>query len=190
MGSFSSHTQLRMPTGTPYNSYVLPYPIRVDGFAGIETVPALHLLTHTHSDHINGLSSKSFAATVICSPDAKEMLLRHEVYAQRALYEMDIRPEKIRTYAHLKVDPRKHLDGTMFYTGSRDLLVGDLDTRFGHFAYDALATCCAEHSHAYRAFRERTCLSHTHRRQPLSRRSHVCFFPAFLQAYTDPSPGF
>ncbi|EIN13048.1 hypothetical protein PUNSTDRAFT_141568 [Punctularia strigosozonata HHB-11173 SS5] len=114
-----------MPPGTPYNSFVLPYSIRVDAFASnatIETVPALHLLTHTHSDHITGLSAKSFAATIICSPDAKEMLLRYEVYAERNLYETEMRAEKIRAFAHLKVEPRKHLDGTTFHHGSRDLL--------------------------------------------------------------------
>jgi DNA cross-link repair 1C protein len=112
-----------MPPGTPYNSFALPYSIRVDAFAALESVPALHLLTHTHSDHIVGLSSKSFAATVICSPDAKEMLLRHELYSERALYQTEVRAEKTRTFAHLRVEPRKRQDGTMFYTGSRDLLV-------------------------------------------------------------------
>jgi len=117
---------LSMPTGTPYNSFVLPYRIRVDDFATSvtqETAPALHLLTHTHSDHINGLSAKSFGYIVICSHDAKEMLLRHEVYAERALHQMELRTEKTRTYSHLKVDPFVQPDGTMYYTGSRDLLV-------------------------------------------------------------------
>lgn len=115
-----------MPTGTPYNSFVLPYRIRVDDFAtsaNQETIPALHLLTHTHSDHINGLQAKSFGYTVICSHDAKEMLLRHEVYAERSLHEMQYRAEKTRTYSHLKVDPLVQPDGSMYYTGSRDLLV-------------------------------------------------------------------
>ncbi|KDQ51247.1 hypothetical protein JAAARDRAFT_211212 [Jaapia argillacea MUCL 33604] len=110
-----------MPPGTPYNSLVLPYSIRVDEFTAT-LIPALHLLTHTHSDHIVGLSSKSFGSVVICSHDAKEMLLRHEVYAERALHEMELRGEKMRTFRHLKVDPVKGGDGSVFYVGSRDLL--------------------------------------------------------------------
>lgn len=115
-----------MPTGTPYNAFILPYPIRVDDFAdsaGLTTIPALHLLTHTHSDHVNGLSAKSFSSTVICSRDAKEMLLRHEVYAERALTEQEVRAEKVRTFQHLKVAPRTFEDGTVNHVGSRDLLV-------------------------------------------------------------------
>jgi Cft2 family RNA processing exonuclease len=115
-----------MPPGTPYNAFILPYNIRVDDFAdssNLEYTPALHLLTHTHTDHINGLSAKSFGYTVICSHDAKEMLLRHEVYAERSLHEQELRSEKLRTFSHLKVDPFVMPDGGMYYTGSRDLLV-------------------------------------------------------------------
>jgi hypothetical protein len=115
-----------MPPGTPYNAFILPYNIRVDDFAdsgNLEYAPALHLLTHTHTDHINGLSAKSFGYTVICSHDAKEMLLRHEVYAERALHEQELRSEKLRTFSHLKVHPFVTPDGGMYYNGSRDLLV-------------------------------------------------------------------
>ena len=117
-----------MPTGTPYHSYILPYRIRVDDFATPlnqepSNAPLLHLLTHTHSDHINGLSAKSFGYKVYCSEDAKQMLLRHEVYAERELQTLELRSEKIRTYSHLRVDPLICSDGTMYYTGSRDLLV-------------------------------------------------------------------
>jgi glyoxylase-like metal-dependent hydrolase (beta-lactamase superfamily II) len=87
-------------------------------------VPTLHLLTHTHSDHVVGLSSKSFGYTVVCSPDAKEMLLKHEVYAERSLYENGMKGEKNRTFTHLKIDPMKQLDGRISYKNSRDLLVG------------------------------------------------------------------
>ncbi|KAJ7457182.1 hypothetical protein B0H11DRAFT_1925119 [Mycena galericulata] len=114
-----------MPPGAPYNSFVAPYRIRVDEFAnsvGQEMVPALHLLSHTHSDHINGLQAKSFGYTVICSHDAKEMLLRHEVFLERSLHEHEYRAETTRTYSHLKVDPLIYPDGSMYYTGSRDLL--------------------------------------------------------------------
>jgi DNA cross-link repair 1C protein len=115
-----------MPTGTPYSSFVPPYNIRVDDFAhptAKTPAPALHLLSHTHADHINGLSAKSFGYQVVCSIDAKEMLLRHEVYAERALHERELRAEKIRTFSHLKVNPRVENDGRMYYSGSRDLLV-------------------------------------------------------------------
>ncbi|TRM64151.1 hypothetical protein BD626DRAFT_456611 [Schizophyllum amplum] len=57
------------------------------------------------------------------------MLLRQEVYKERALYDMDIRAEKTRTFSHLKVDPVQCPDGTMYYTGARDLLKAiSLDT--------------------------------------------------------------
>ena len=118
-----------MPTGTPYNAFVNPYPIRVDDFSApdnLPTVPALHLLTHTHSDHVNGLSAKSFASTVICSQDAKEMLLRHEVFYERALKDMEVRAENVRTFQHLKVQPRTTEDGTVYHTGARDLLVSPM----------------------------------------------------------------
>lgn len=120
-----------MPPGTPYNSFVRPYRIRVDNFAEsqIEDKAALHLLTHTHSDHINGLSAQSFGYTVICSHDAKEMLLRHEVFAARELHELELRAEKTRTYSHLKVGPFLQPDGSIDRTGSRDLLVRSFVTR-------------------------------------------------------------
>jgi hypothetical protein len=107
-----------MPPGTPYASFALPYPIRVDCFtctAHLPTpyrTPALYLLTHSHTDHIVGLSSKSFAAQVVCSPDTKEMLLRHEIHLERA--KKDAGEVATRTFAHLKVE-----GGAI----SRDLLV-------------------------------------------------------------------
>ncbi|TFY61855.1 hypothetical protein EVJ58_g4248 [Rhodofomes roseus] len=111
-----------MPPGTPYGSFVRNYRIRVDNFTGTEEKVALHLLTHTHTDHLTGLSAQSFGHVVVCSQDAKEMLLRHEVYNERALKDMDLRAEKIRTFKHLKVEPRRFEDGTVDHTGSRDLL--------------------------------------------------------------------
>ncbi|KAH9936509.1 uncharacterized protein B0H18DRAFT_1206791 [Fomitopsis serialis] len=111
-----------MPPGTPYGSFVKNYRIRVDDFAGTTEKVALHLLSHTHTDHLTGLSAQSFGQVVVCSHDAKEMLLRHEVHNERALKDMDLRAEKIRTFKHLKVEPRRFQDGTVYYTGSRDLL--------------------------------------------------------------------
>ncbi|CDO69889.1 hypothetical protein BN946_scf184884.g48 [Trametes cinnabarina] len=123
-----------MPQGTPYNAFIPPYPIRVDDFATPSPSTSfsankaqspsvgLYLLSHTHTDHLNGLAASSFGQTVVCSHDAKEMLLRHEVYAERALRDMDLRAQNVRTFAHLKVDPKRLEDGTVEYTGSRDLL--------------------------------------------------------------------
>ncbi|KAG1727799.1 beta-lactamase-like protein [Suillus lakei] len=97
-----------MPPGTPYASFALPYSIRVDCFTCTAhlpapyNTPALCLLTHSHTDHILGLSSKSFAARVVCSPDTKEMLLRHEIYLERA--KKDAGEVATRTFAHLKVE--------------------------------------------------------------------------------------
>ena len=97
-----------MPPGTPYHSFIPPYPIRVDEFTDPSNeeikVPALHLLTHTHSDHIVGLSAKSFGGTIVCSIDAKEMLLRHETYHARKEYDQKIQPEKNKTFSHLKAE--------------------------------------------------------------------------------------
>lgn len=112
-----------MPPGTPYGSFVKNYRIRVDDFTGRVERVALHLLTHTHTDHLTGLSAQSFGQRIVCSPDAKEMLLRHEVYNERALKDLELRAENFRTFNHLKVEPRKLPDGTIDYTGSRDLLV-------------------------------------------------------------------
>ncbi|KJA22760.1 hypothetical protein HYPSUDRAFT_87152 [Hypholoma sublateritium FD-334 SS-4] len=115
-----------MPPGTPYGSFVAPYRIRVDDFTTLTSesneTPLLHLLTHTHSDHINGLSAKSFGYKVYCSYDAKVMILKHEVYGERELHTLELRTEKIRTYSHLKVDPLQDTDGRLYFKGARDLL--------------------------------------------------------------------
>ncbi|KAI9430540.1 beta-lactamase-like protein [Lactarius indigo] len=113
-----------MPTGTPFHGFIPPFPIRVDEFGPAPgSTAALHLLSHTHSDHILGLSAKSFASTIICSADAKEMLLRHEVYNERALKDLELRDEArlSRTFGHLRVPPLLR-DGRFDYSGSRDLL--------------------------------------------------------------------
>ncbi|KLO11494.1 hypothetical protein SCHPADRAFT_891560 [Schizopora paradoxa] len=116
-----------MPPGTPYNSFVQEYLIRVDEFTTPKSnafvVPALHLLTHTHSDHIIGLNAKSFGSLIICSIDSKAMLLRHETFRSRALKENDFQPESTRTFSHLKGDylaPSSTSDGVR--SGSVDLL--------------------------------------------------------------------
>ena len=115
-----------MPPGAPYRGFILPYSIRVDEFTSLPpdypVAPELHLLTHTHTDHLHGLSSKSFGYTVVCSEDAKQMLLRHEVFDERSMFEHGVRVEKRRTFKHLKVSPLKRKDGTVEH-GGRDLLV-------------------------------------------------------------------
>ncbi|KAI1785521.1 hypothetical protein LXA43DRAFT_1185710 [Ganoderma leucocontextum] len=121
-----------MPQGTPHNAFIPPYPMRVDDFtdpsssthtfSGREKTASLYLLTHTHTDHLMGLSARSFGQTIVCSHDAKEMLLRHEVYAERALRDAELRAENVRAFAHLKVEPQRMEDGGVDYTGSRDLL--------------------------------------------------------------------
>ena len=116
-----------MPPGTPYKAFIPPYPIRVDEFTSSPSLtppPALHLLSHTHSDHISGLSAKSFSSKIICLFDTKKMLLKHEAYKERAFISSSVRedPRLGRTFEHLKVDPVK-VGGRIRYEGSRDLLV-------------------------------------------------------------------
>ena len=116
---------LLMPQGTPFDGLIPPFPIRVDQFDTLPgVVPALHLLSHTHSDHIQGLSAKSFGSTIICSNDAKQMLLRYEVYSERALRDVDLRDEArlSRAFGHLKIPPSLK-DGRLDFSASRDLLV-------------------------------------------------------------------
>jgi glyoxylase-like metal-dependent hydrolase (beta-lactamase superfamily II) len=116
-----------MPRETPSHGLIPPFPIRVDQFGaspGLTAVPALHLLSHTHSDHILGLSAKSFASMIICSSDAKQMLLRHELYKERFLRDVDLRDEArlSRTFGHLKVSPYVK-DGKLDFSVGRDFLV-------------------------------------------------------------------
>ncbi|KZP23344.1 hypothetical protein FIBSPDRAFT_737483, partial [Athelia psychrophila] len=111
---------------------ILPSNIRIDDFtdssnlhnAGRPWVAlALHLLTHIHTDPIGGLSDKSFGHQVICSIDANEIPLQHEVYgARRVVHEQEMRSEKLRTFSHFKVDPRVMPNGEIYHTGARDLL--------------------------------------------------------------------
>ncbi|KAG8923551.1 hypothetical protein FRC01_012620 [Tulasnella sp. 417] len=83
-----------MPTGTPYHGHIPPYNnIRIDSFFTPRNAgpveyksPDLLLLTHTHSDHVHGLASKSFGLPLHCSADARTMLLRHESLQERRKY--------------------------------------------------------------------------------------------------------
>lgn len=50
------------------------------------------------------------------------MLLRHEVFDERSLFERGERGERRRTFKHLRVAPLKRKDGTVEH-GGRDLLV-------------------------------------------------------------------
>lgn len=116
-----------MPPGTPYNSFIASYPIRVDEFTtprtGIRVVPALHLLTHTHSDHVIGLDAKSFNSVIVCSFDAKEMLLRHESFRARYLKAQEFQKERKRTYSHLKSGVKTTAGVQVNEPNSFDLLV-------------------------------------------------------------------
>ncbi|KIY65634.1 hypothetical protein CYLTODRAFT_412438 [Cylindrobasidium torrendii FP15055 ss-10] len=112
-----------MPPGAPYNGFIKEYPfIRVDEFTTLPTPAKLHLLTHAHSDHLVGLQAKSFDGQIICSEDTKNVLLRLEQYKERAYYAEEIRPQKKRIYAHLKIDPIIKEDRRTIYEGSKDLL--------------------------------------------------------------------
>ncbi|KAG8947729.1 hypothetical protein FRC04_010503 [Tulasnella sp. 424] len=98
-----------MPTGTPYNGHIPPYNnIRIDAFSSPRNAgsvnyksPDLLLLTHTHSDHVHGLASKSFGLPLYCSADARAMLLRHESEQERRKYP-DPGTHGSRLYAHLE----------------------------------------------------------------------------------------
>ena len=85
--------------GYKVHGFIPSFSIKVDEFVSgsrLTTVPTLHLLSYTHSvssDHIIGLSAKSFKSTVICSGDAKKMLPRHKVCNERALKDVDLRGE-------------------------------------------------------------------------------------------------
>lgn len=60
----------------PRDVWLLPRPLVPE-----VTVPApparLFLLTHVHTDHLQGLSN-NFTGRILCHPDTKRMLLRHE----------------------------------------------------------------------------------------------------------------
>ena len=116
---------VNMPTGAPYQGHVPPYPaIRVDAFSvpreGNYHVAHLHLLTHTHSDHIMGLESTSFGQLVVCSQDAKNMLLRAEKYPDRIAFDQKRISSEVRPWAHLRTQSR---------TGKKTELVRDLLVR-------------------------------------------------------------
>ncbi|KAL0063256.1 hypothetical protein AAF712_009858 [Marasmius tenuissimus] len=122
-----------MPPGAPFRSFTLPYPIRVDEFTELpatrdpnDHTPSnakLHLLTHTHSDHLLGLQAKSFAQKVHCSEDAKQMLLRIEQYQERSLRDKGYRSEPTRKYKHLEVEPMHDPEGNLLNPGqARSLL--------------------------------------------------------------------
>ena len=128
-----------MPPGAPFDSFILPYPIRVDSFATPKGTPnfkhpALYLLTHTHSDHVVGLDAKSFGGIVVCSETAREMLLRTERANDRIDYDNGLVRQKTRPYSHLKIEPRL-VGGKLDYSHARDLLVGR-----PYFAYNSSQT--------------------------------------------------
>lgn len=64
----------------------------------------------------------SFGARIVCSVDAKHMLLNYESACDRIAFDKGETTEKTRPYAHLKTD---HISSTSRKTNmsSRDLLV-------------------------------------------------------------------
>ncbi|KZT43783.1 hypothetical protein SISSUDRAFT_996763 [Sistotremastrum suecicum HHB10207 ss-3] len=111
-----------MPSGTPYHSFIPPYPIRVDEFADPYspdfTHPSLHLLTHVHTDHTNGLAAKSFNSRVVCSIDTKKMLLNAEECNDRIAFDEGLIAQRVRPFGQLcTIRP-----GAETSLGSRDLL--------------------------------------------------------------------
>ena len=116
-----------MPAGAPDHSFIAAYPIRVDAFATPTndvsfTPPALHLLTHTHTDHLDGLQSTSFGGQIICTQVAKDMLLRHERAPDRVDFDNGNTKNRRRPYSHLRVEPMVK-NGKKDYRFTRDLLV-------------------------------------------------------------------
>ncbi|KGB77315.1 hypothetical protein CNBG_3153 [Cryptococcus deuterogattii R265] len=109
-----------------YNGHILEFPhIRVDSFVA---PPASHrpqwliprpssspsqllelyqppraqlfLLTHTHADHVVGLTS-DFTGHIICSPDTKRMLLGLEPEKERQWLDKGIRETKVKRFGGL-----------------------------------------------------------------------------------------
>jgi len=134
-----------MPLGTPDYGFVRPYRIRVDSFQSprdIELEPAaLYLLSHTHTDHLTGLSARSFGSRVICSLDARAMLLSMEPAADRIAFDKKELAKRNRPYAHLKVDPLTRADGTKDYSMARDLLVRHCSRFCGEAALTGVLPC-------------------------------------------------
>ncbi|KAG8718841.1 hypothetical protein FRC08_004265 [Ceratobasidium sp. 394] len=110
-----------MPAEAPFESHIPPYSqIRVDHFTKTTYTPAwINLLSHIHSDHIQGLAASSFCSQIVCSEDSKRMLLLVESTDDRINYDRGLIPHKKRTFATLKSHGKNR----------RDLLLGiPLDT--------------------------------------------------------------
>jgi ribonuclease BN (tRNA processing enzyme) len=107
-----------MPDSSPFDSTIPPYKfIRVDKFtSNVSRKPALHLLTHCHSDHLLGLDSRAFNSIVLCSDDTKRLVLNTESYSGRSLYDNRLVASKKRLYKHLCIQGGEQ-------GRSRDLLV-------------------------------------------------------------------
>jgi len=116
-----------MPPGAPHFSYLGSYRIRVDDFTTPRDPayepPALYLLSHTHSDHVNGLNARSFGSRVICSTDSKHMLLNYEAASDRIAFDRGSKTERVRPFSHLKIDPLSSV-GTL--SGVRERMTRDL----------------------------------------------------------------
>lgn len=106
------------------------------------------------------------------------MLLRHEVYAERDLREKQLRAENVKTFQHLKVSPLALDDGTVYYSGSRDLLVRFFSLSLWRIVDDAEHTFLEDPSVEYadKVGTLQQLLDHNHppRCQSLPRRRNVC----------------
>ncbi|KAE8543178.1 hypothetical protein D1P53_000665 [Cryptococcus gattii VGV] len=117
-----------------YNGHILEFPhIRVDSFvappashrpqwliprpSSSPTQPLelyqppraqLFLLTHTHADHVVGLTS-DFTGHIICSPDTKRMLLDLEPERERQWLDKGIRETKVKRFGGLAA--KRGIDG-------------------------------------------------------------------------------
>ena len=115
-----------MPDGAIPGGYAIPYTnIRIDDFSACEgDATHLYMLTHTHSDHIQGLANKSFASPLVCSKDAKQMLLNHEPLKERLFRDGALKGDyrRPKTFSHLKRNPAT-VAGKVYWAGTRDLMV-------------------------------------------------------------------
>ncbi|AFR94060.2 hypothetical protein CNAG_07550 [Cryptococcus neoformans var. grubii H99] len=119
-----------------YNGHILEFPlIRVDSFVappaphrpqwlipGPSSSPSeplelyqppraqLFLLSHTHADHVVGLTS-DFTGHIICSPDTKRMLLDLEPERERQWLDKGIRETKIKRFGGLAA--KRGIDGKL-----------------------------------------------------------------------------
>jgi hypothetical protein len=130
----------------PYlGGYILEFPlIRIDCFTQINPplppslLPApnalLYLLTHVHTDHLQGLSKSSFNGKIVCSRETKEMLIRLETAAGRRLKAAGMVDRNLKIYGNLKdsrIERTIDLKRAGGLSGPMNVLVDRFVSRFG-----------------------------------------------------------